>query len=1084
MSVLRCLAALLAIAAQGSLLGPVRAQSSIGNSVPVVSIRATVPETREPFCDPAICDAALPAPGVFVVTRLGGDLTRELFVSMGYAGTATSGTDYPALPSFVTFRAGEGSVELLVEAAYDKLSEGDETVVAQVLPDPTLGPIERYRVDPPQSAARVVIRDNEAPNDPVVSIEATSPIAEESSDPYRRLALRGRFTITRTGSMSNALPVFVHYSGTTTPGVDYPFLPWLVAIPAGSNRIDIEVVPTPDDQAEPLETVEATLSGCPPLTDPPMGIPCHLVNIDPARASARVFIRDDGITTASLEMTAPEDGAEFGESSPVSIAATAIDLDGAITHVDFLDGERKIGESSIFFFREPEPGTPVFHEFEWRDAAAGPHLLTARALNAAGNAVTSAPVRILVGGGLPVVSIEASVPETTEPSPAMRIRPGVFTLRRTGDASRALRVWTDYAGTATSGADYLAPPAVVEFPAMAASVEVLIAPLDDGLVEGDETVIAGLTPVAPNYRIDPVNNRARVVIHDNDEPVVPVVSILATRPETREPFCPPNTCRAPTPAPGVFLISRRGGDVTRALTVLLQYGGSALPWRDYTPPLVGWAEILPGQESVELYVTALFWVEIPAGQASVEFHVTALFDELAEGDESVVAALQPDPALGPIERYRVDPAQDVARVVIHDRTPPMLPMVTILATDSFAREGANSSAGPNTATFVVSRVGATADPLDVPFSVGGTASNGVDFAAITSPVTIPAGQLSARIVIRPLDDNRPEPVETVVVTLLENDAAVPGYILGRPHRATAILVDDDGRRDVLWHHSTRGEVWVWPMDGAARTAETYVRTVADTNWEIRGLGDRTSDGKADILWRHKITGEIYLWPMDGSAPLAETYVATVDPSYDVVGTGDFDGDGKSDILWRHVTTGEVWIWLMDGATALSRVYVGTVDPAYVIKGVGDLDGDGKADIVWHHATAGEVWVWLMDGTTRLSATWVATVSDVGYQIAGVADYDGDGKTDILWHHATRGAVWMWRMDGTTRSAETWVATVPETEYRPVGTGDYNGDGKADILWHHATRGEVWVWLMDGTTCLSETWVATVPELGYQIVRVK
>ena len=776
--VLRSLAVLLAIAAQGLLPAPVRAQNSISNLVPVVSIRASVAETREPFCDPAVCDAAVPAPGVFVVTRRGGDLTRELFVSLGYAGTATSGTDYPVLPGFVTFRAGEASVELLVEAAYDKLTEGDETVVAQVLPDLTMGPIERYRVDPAQSAARVIIHDNEAPAEPVVSIEATSPIAEESSYPYRRLALRGRFTISRTGSTEHGLPVFVHYSGTATPGVDYPFLPWLVSIPAGTNRVEIEVVPNPDDHPEPIETVEATLSECPPLTDPPMGIPCYFLNIDPAHASARVFIRDDGITTASLEITAPKDGADFSEGTSIRIAATAIDLDGAITHVDFFDGDKKIGESTIVFIRQPDPGTPIYHEFEWLGAAAGLHTITARALNAGGNAVTSAPVRIQVGGGLPVVSIEAAWPETTEPSPTTRFRPGVFTLRRTGDAGPALRVWTHYGGTATSGADYSAPPAVVEFPAGAASVEVQIAALDDDLVEGDETVIAELTPsplaVVPNYRIDPVNNRARVVIHDNDVPGVPVVSILAMRPETHEPLCPPDTCLAPTPAPGVFLISRHGGDLTRALNVLLQYGGSALPRADYDP--------LPE------------WVEIPAGQETVELYVTALFDELVEGDESVIAALQSDPSLGPVERYRVDPAQAVARVVIHDRTPPMLPVVTILAIDPFAREGTNNSTGLNTATFVVTRAGATNDSLDIPFSVGGTASNGVDYSAIKSPVTIPAGQRSARIVIKPIDDNRPEPVETVVLTLLGNDAAVPGHALGRPRRAAAIIVDNDHPR--------------------------------------------------------------------------------------------------------------------------------------------------------------------------------------------------------------------------------------------------------------------------------------------------
>ena len=900
MSAYRCLAALLAIAAQGFLSTPVQAQDSTSNSVPVISIRAAVAETREPYCDPAVCDAALPAPGVFVVTRRGGDLARELYVNLSYAGTATGGTDYPALPSFVSFRAGQASVELRVAAAYDRMSEGDETVVAQLVPDLTMGPIEHYRVDPAQAAARVVIHDNEAPPDPVVSIVATSPIAEESSYPYRRLALRGRFTISRTGSTEHALSVFVHYRGTATPGVDYPFLPWLVTIPAGTNRVEIEVVANPDDHPEPIETVEATLSECPPLTDPPMGIPCYLVNIDPAHASARVFIRDDGITTATLEITAPKDGSEFSEGSPIHIAATAIDLEGAITHVDFFDGDRKIGESTINFIQQPDPGTPIYHEFEWLGVVVGPHVLTTRALNTAGNPVASAPVRIQVGGGLPVVSIEATVPETTEPSSTTGVRPGVFTLRRTGDASRALRVWVHYGGTATSGSDYVAPPTVVEFPAGAASVEVLIGPLDDDLVEGDETVIAEIAPsplgIPPTYRIDPVNHRARVIIHDNDLPVVPVVSIratqpytaepcpvclvapgvftisrtgptvsplvvflaahgtatpgddylplpptveipagresvellvlpkddhlvegdetviaelqpdptlgpveryridpehreatviirgddsplvpivsiLATRAETHEPVCPPDTCLAPMPAPGVFVISRRGGDWSRALTVLLRSGGSALPRLDYIP--------LP-----EL-------VEIPAGHEAVEVFVTARFDELAEGDETVVAELLPDPTLGPVEPYRVDPAHVMARVVIHDRTPPSLPIVTILAADPLAREGADPA---NNATFVVSRVGATNYPLDILFGVRGTASNGVDYAAITSPVRIPAGQRSARISIRPIDDNQPEPVETVVLTLLENDAAVPGYILGRPRRAAAIIVDNDRPR--------------------------------------------------------------------------------------------------------------------------------------------------------------------------------------------------------------------------------------------------------------------------------------------------
>ncbi len=292
----------------------------------------------------------------------------------------------------------------------------------------------------------------------------------------------------------------------------------------------------------------------------------------------------------------------------------------------------------------------------------------------------------------------------------------------------------------------------------------------------------------------------------------------------------------------------------------------------------------------------------------------------------------------------------------------------------------------------------------------------------------------------------------------------------------------DGKADILWRHATRGDVWLWPMDGTRRTAETPVRVVADANWEIRGTGDQTGDGTPDILWRNKTSGALCLWPMRGSALLSERYVATVNPAYDVVETGDYNGDGKSDILWRHTANGDVWMWLMDGPTRLAEVRVGSVNPAFVVKGSGDLNGDHKADIVWcRRGTGAEVWVWLMDGPTRLAEAWVATVPNTLYDIVAVADYTGDGKADVLWRHATRGDVWLWPMNGVTRLAETPVRTVQDTNYRIVGHGDYNGDGKADILWHHSTRGEVWVWLMDGARLLSEAWVATVPDVGYQIV---
>ena len=325
---------------------------------------------------------------------------------------------------------------------------------------------------------------------------------------------------------------------------------------------------------------------------------------------------------------------------------------------------------------------------------------------------------------------------------------------------------------------------------------------------------------------------------------------------------------------------------------------------------------------------------------------------------------------------------------------------------------------------------------------------------------------------------------TVVYQVAANTSAEPrtGTLTIAGQTFTVTQVAPPAADALLWHHATRGEVWLWQMEGATAKAKAYVRTVPDTDWRIRAFADQTGDGQADITWRHEDSGSIYFWQMNGSRMDEETYVATVDPAYEIAGTGDYNGDGKSDLLWQHRTTGQTWVWLMDGANRLAEAEVATVDPAYKVAGCADLDGDGKADIVWHHSTTGEVWLWRMDGTSPLSQSWVAVVPDVGYQIAGIADYSADLKADILWRHATAGDVWLWTMDGAARLTETWVGTVSDTNYRIAGTGDYTGDGIADIVWHHATAGDVWVWVMNGPTRVSESYVSNVPDTRYQIIK--
>ncbi|MBL8830535.1 MAG: hypothetical protein JNM18_26410 [Planctomycetaceae bacterium] len=89
-----------------------------------------------------------------------------------------------------------------------------------------------------------------------------------------------------------------------------------------------------------------------------------------------------------------------------------------------------------------------------------------------------------------------------------------------------------------------------------------------------------------------------------------------------------------------------------------------------------------------------------------------------------------------------------------------LPVVSIYALDNLATE-TNSGETVDTATFVITRTGATDASLDVRMSYGGSASRGGDYVSTSAVVTIPAGEATAALTITPINDTIQEAPETV-----------------------------------------------------------------------------------------------------------------------------------------------------------------------------------------------------------------------------------------------------------------------------------------------------------------------------------
>jgi len=357
--------------------------------------------------------------------------------------------------------------------------------------------------------------------------------------------------------------------------------------------------------------------------------------------------------------------------------------------------------------------------------------------------------------------------------------------------------------------------------------------------------------------------------------------------------------------------------------------------------------------------------------------------------------------------------------------------------------------------------------------IDGATPNSADFA---SAITVDSsGNVAVAGVTRnPFDD-------FTVVKLRGADGAVSTSVTRADFNA-------DLRSDILWRNAATGENYVYPMNGKTIFGtEGYLRTVADLNWKVVGIGDFDGDGKADVLWRNSSTGENYLYFMDGTTiKPTEGYLRTVaDQNWLVAGVGDFNGDGKDDILWRNQLTGENYIYFMNGLSIQpNEGYLRTVaDLSWRIVGVADFDGDGKSDILWRNAVSGQNYLYPMNGTAILGTEgYLRTVADTNWQVKGVGDFDGDGKADILWRNAVSGENYLYPMNGTTILAtEGYLRMVADLNWSVAGVGDYDGDGRADIVWRNGSSGQNYLYPMNGATILpTEGYLRTVADQHWQV----
>ena len=208
------------------------------------------------------------------------------------------------------------------------------------------------------------------------------------------------------------------------------------------------------------------------------------------------------------------------------------------------------------------------------------------------------------------------------------------------------------------------------------SVNVRLYPIDDEIVEGDETAVITLseppagTPLSVPYEIDPEHSSGEFVIHDNEFPVVSLEPVDSEARETLS-WCEP--CSIDSIDRGEFRVTRTGGTNRELRVYFRQPQGTAILGVDYS---------LDRFESNSI-------VRIPAGSRSVNVRLYPIDDALIEGDETATIGLNElPPGVAFWDLYRVDPENASVTLIIHDDDP-ATPRVEITT----PREGQHFEAG-------------------------------------------------------------------------------------------------------------------------------------------------------------------------------------------------------------------------------------------------------------------------------------------------------------------------------------------------------------------------------------------------------
>lgn len=309
------------------------------------------------------------------------------------------------------------------------------------------------------------------------------------------------------------------------------------------------------------------------------------------------------------------------------------------------------------------------------------------------------------------------------------------------------------AGTAAGSQDYLPINGVLSFAnGETGPKQVFLEIVDNNVDEGTESLTVQLSNPTGGATLGSLPS-INVTIQDNDDARVAWEFPSVNRREGDSDLR----------AEESFIIrGRLTQPASRTLILPVNLGGTATEGEDY--------EALSDR------------LEFPPGEIFVDFELLLLGDDVHEGDETIELEI----GVGNVPS--IEPSVFVLNIFDNEATP----TVNWFGIPPTIYEGFGAKVdAPVTLTAKLSHPSQI--EMTAPFSVGGTTTFGQDHDLEDGNLVFPPGEDTQTITFTLLDDNAPEPPESLVVQIGSGGTAIPGSI-----RNKTIRVEDNDTPRVSW----------------------------------------------------------------------------------------------------------------------------------------------------------------------------------------------------------------------------------------------------------------------------------------------